>query len=526
MSAGRVICHQCRVPEDEHAERSPACPGEYWVWVQPGEEPSPGQELADLVAAVEQADSLEAAMEILRQHRPPATPMDLALLRERLRPILKRKGAASPARVFDAWLEQCAATPGEGLVGADPDPVSGDVAGAELLDEIRRVLGNYVWAEPEALDACTLWAAWTWVHDVFGVSPLLVVTSPSKRCGKTTLLACLRRLVRRPLATSNVTPAALFRVVEAQQPTLLVDEADSFLGLSDELRNLLNSGWTRDAAFVLRIEGERQREVRRFSTWAPKALAAIGQLPDTIADRAIRIRLRRKPPGSRLARAFEIGAVERDTHGLPARLARWAEAAALELRASDPPMPEELNDRDRENWRPLVAVADACGGHWPARARRAAVALCSEADEEETGVLLLRHARDAFDEKGWPEHLATEELLAALVARDDGPWAGWWAEAVEASRTKGPAAKLGRLLRPFGIRSVQLWIDGRNRRGYARSSFEPHWEAYALSEPPEDARDADNARPQVVPDQGSSVSSESSVFFGGPPDGAAGQEVE
>ena len=70
---------------------------------------------------------------------------------------------------------------------------------------------------------------------------------------------------------------------------MLIDEADSFLRNSDELRGVLNSGHTRDSAFVIRTVGE-DHEPRRFSTWGAKAIALIGKLPDTLADRSIEVR--------------------------------------------------------------------------------------------------------------------------------------------------------------------------------------------------------------------------------------------
>jgi hypothetical protein len=50
--------------------------------------------------------------------------------------------------------------------------------------------------------------------------------TPEKGCGKTTLIDVLACLVWRPLLSANITIAPLFRAVELQQPTLLIDEAD------------------------------------------------------------------------------------------------------------------------------------------------------------------------------------------------------------------------------------------------------------------------------------------------------------
>src|SRR5262249_20113727 len=138
-------------------------------------------------------------------------------------------------------------------------------------------------------------------HSATEVSPILGLSSPEKRCGKTTVLNVLSALVRRPLMASNLTPAGIFRAIERYHCTLLVDEADTFLGEREELVGILNSGHFRRAAVVVRCEGE-QREPRTFSTWAPKAIALIGRLPATLHDRALVLPMRRRSPHERVER--------------------------------------------------------------------------------------------------------------------------------------------------------------------------------------------------------------------------------
>jgi hypothetical protein len=139
-------------------------------------------------------------------------------------------------------------------------------------------------AVPRCADiAAALWTVHAHALEAAGASPLLTLTSPEKRCGKTTMLLLLARLVPRALLSSNISPASLFRIVERYSPTLLVDEADSFLRDNEELRGILNSGHTRDAAFVVRTVGD-EHEPRRFSTWAPKAVALIGRLQSNVVN--------------------------------------------------------------------------------------------------------------------------------------------------------------------------------------------------------------------------------------------------
>jgi putative DNA primase/helicase len=101
----------------------------------------------------------------------------------------------------------------------------------------------------------------------------------------------LYQLSCRPLAAANLTPAVAFRIIEAARPTLLIDETDTFVKENDKLGGVLNSGHTRATAFVIRCQGE-DNQPRCFSTWAAIALAAIGKLPATLADRSIEIKLK------------------------------------------------------------------------------------------------------------------------------------------------------------------------------------------------------------------------------------------
>ena len=137
-----------------------------------------------------------------------------------------------------------------------------------------------------------LWVVHTYLLDCFGISPRLAITSPEKGCGKTTPLDVLSQLVWRPLPTANASAAAIFRVVELQRPTLLIDEADTFLPENEELRGILNSGH-RQGGSVIRTVGE-EFEPRSFSTYSACAIALIGRLPATLADRSVPIELRRR----------------------------------------------------------------------------------------------------------------------------------------------------------------------------------------------------------------------------------------
>ena len=171
----------------------------------------------------------------------------------------------------------------------------------------------------------------------------------------------------------------MFRAVEKWKPTLLIDEADTFLGDKDDLRGVLNSGHNRGSAYVLRSAGE-DFEPRQFCSWAPKAIALIGKLPPKLSSRSIHVRLRRKAQSERVT---ELRA-DRLQHLAPLsqKAARFAADNTIRLHATEPGLPDELYGRTADNWRPLIAIADAAGGKWPERARKIAIELSGRPNEE------------------------------------------------------------------------------------------------------------------------------------------------
>jgi hypothetical protein len=277
-------------------------------------------------------------------------------------------------------------------------------------------------------------------------------------------------LVARPLPTSNATVGAIFRVVETMKPTLLMDEAETFLPENDELRGILNTGH-RKGGSVLRCVGD-DHEPRTFSTWAPAAIAAIGKLPDTIEDRSIGCKMRRRKASERV----ESFRSDRTEHlGVLVRKAmRWAADHDGDLRDADPDV-GELQNRVADNWRPLLAIADVVGGTWPKRLREIVAAAVAARSEQSIKVQLLTDIKAAFETKG-ADKLSSEVLTDFLVKLDDRPWVEW-----KGGRPLTKAG-LGRLLSPFGIGSTPIRFGPDVAKGYHLSAFEDAFARYTPSE--------------------------------------------
>ena len=292
------------------------------------------------------------------------------------------------------------------------EPWDEPVDGADLLADLERVFVRYIYLPKGASVALALWTLHAWTADAGDISPFLVLVSPTKRCGKTNLLIILLYLTPRSELASNISPSALFRYIEEIRPTLLIDEANSFVKDDEEMRGILNSGHTKAAAHVIRnVEVNGEHKPRRFSTWAPKAIATIRALADTLEDRAVVLTLQRKPKGATVERLRKRDNSE--FAELRRKALRWANDNFDRLTDPDPEIPDALNDRAADNWRPLLAIADLAGGDWPTKAREAALILSGE-DVSALNVDLLADIKKAF---GDLDAMTSADLVAALSSR-------------------------------------------------------------------------------------------------------------
>ncbi|MYR94845.1 MULTISPECIES: DUF3631 domain-containing protein [unclassified Streptomyces] len=360
--------------------------------------------------------------------------------------------------------------------------------GEEVLTSLREQILRYVvMPSEEASVAVTLWVAATHLQTAWQHAPRLAVVGPAKRCGKSRLLDVITESVHDPLITVNASAAAVFRSITDTPPTLLVDEADTLFGSAkvaeknEEMRGLLNAGHQRNRP-TLRVSGPNH-EVSKFPTFAMAALAGIGDLPDTIMDRSVVIRMRRRMPGEKVAefRTF------RDTpplHALRERLATWLgplHASAMEL---TPAMPVE--DRAADTWQPLVSVADLAGGMWPSLARNACRVMAKheaeqDQDRSSLGIRLLADVRRAFASEGNPPALRTSRLLDILNQDAETPWPEYTANGLT---PRG----LQILLNEYGISSAPKRFHGNvQARGYTRRHFADAWARYCPEHAPEAA---------------------------------------
>jgi len=409
----------------------------------------------------------------------------------------QRKAAAERLGIRVTELDEAVkaardSSPAESLYAHwDVEPSDQPVDPEGLIADLTARICSPVAMAPEAALVTVLWAILTWVHKQAAIhSPILLVTSPEPNSGKSTLMGVLDYLVHRSLSSVGVTAAALYRSVEKWQPTLLVDEADKLFIKNDDLRQVVNSGWTRGQG-VLRCEGENN-EPRLFSTFCPKAIAMKGmKLPDTTLSRAIVIGMERKGPGEKT-----VNFGYQDDAGFAAlrqRLARYAIDNADALAKADPVQPLGFENRKAANWRLLLAIADTAGKAFGRKARAAAVKISGAVVVSSTAIDLLADIRKILEPKDTQptEAISSAGLAVVLGGDPESQWS-------EFGKARKPITQkqIAALLKPFGIfpRTVHPPKLAADAKGYERAWFRDAWRRYLDPETPPPSPDPEPAK--------------------------------
>lgn len=351
-----------------------------------------------------------------------------------------------------------------------------------LIEEIAETIKTLV-IVPEGTElAIALWIVHTYLidpageHQVFRVSPILAINSPDRQCGKSVLCEVVMNLCPRSKLSMNLTESVLFRSMELEQPTLFIDEADTFINKSrDSLIGILNAGYRPDGS-VDRMGGKNFDEMRSFKVWGAKVIAGIGDLPDTLSSRCIHIRMKRKLPHERVQR---LNTFRRENPDYFIKLCRQLVSLIVDIKGKVDElvvsMPEELDDRQQDNWEPLFKIALACNESLYSRVVGLALTMRSHTPEQiNMGVMLLVDVRLAFDKSGQPR-ISSADLLIALNSDDTRPWLTY------SSGRPMSARQVSELLRPYGIGPRDLRINGPTCKGYERADFEDAFLRY-LSE--------------------------------------------
>lgn len=358
--------------------------------------------------------------------------------------------------------------------GAQALPAAATQNGCSLMSDLVAAVQRHMIVPEASAVLIALWVVFTHLYQRFGIAPYLGVTSPEKRCGKTNLMSFLDRLCSTPYAVSNVSEASIYRRIAKDRPTLLIDEADTFVVKNKAMVGILNSGYKLKMGYVERVD--KNGDSIRMPTFCPKAIAMIGEMPETLKDRCIHIRLERKSPDEKTAMVPEHGPDELSF--LRARLVRWTMDNGDAVACFKPQSLGLNNDRAEDNARPLLAIAAVMGGQWPERAKAAFVAHADADDKTLShGEWLLTDIARAFQISN-RNQLLTMELLRFLNQQEEAPW-----PTLNRGRAMG-ARDLSQMLKQFGISPTQMH-HGKDRvgRGYRREQFTKAFARYVKNKP-------------------------------------------
>ena len=355
--------------------------------------------------------------------------------------------------------------PSVSLVPEEPEPSCVEQEGQRLLEDLATEIHRYLVLPEDGEIVLAVWVLFSHCYEMFLHYPYLAITSPVKGCGKSTVLDVLEQLVPRPLKAEGFSGPAIYRLIEKEGPTLLIDELDTFIRGNDRLRGVLNSGYQRGGKYVC-VVGDNH-EPKAFPTAGPKVLATIGELPATLDDRSIHIRMKRKT-ASDTAEGF---GPSNQAHmlDLKRRCIRWA--SDNRTRLSDAEAENPFDNRKADSWRPLLSIAATVGGPWLEMIVGAAQNLEGRG-ERSLYVDLLADIRTLFDRRNGSA-IRTEVLLEGLKSMKDGPWS----EFSKGKPLTGHA--LARALKGFGIESTRTRLDSTNPVSvYLHRNFTDAWNRY------------------------------------------------
>jgi putative DNA primase/helicase len=352
----------------------------------------------------------------------------------------------------------------------------------EPLADLARYFADYMVLDPRSIFAMAVWvqaAHFIGEGDDKGPwdqFPILVVTSPEKRCGKSTLLDLLLHVTPRAEQFVNPTEASITRRIEKTRPTIIMDEAQSMKRRGSEMSikfgEMLCASVRRDVG-TSKCVGDNN-EPAAFSIYSPKVFAQIGEPDGVLADRCLPIRLERK--GDERRTRFRLREAKERGHAIRDRLHQWKTANAEKIEhfyGAVEPL-GIANDRLADMMTSLQAVVKVAGG----------LALLEEyaktldekdrqAEMNSDGVRLLMAIREVFGSKADDPmaFIQTHKLIDRLCQREEEPWREF-----NRGRPITPE-RLASTLKDYKIHSSRTTIIPQ-QTGYYAGTFHEAWARY------------------------------------------------
>lgn len=325
---------------------------------------------------------------------------------------------------------------------------------------------------PGTVATLALWSIFTYIYPAWDATPYLYVGGPVGS-GKTRIFEVLQRLVFRPLPSSNLTAACLFRTLHDRGGSLLLDEAERLRSAHPDVQETLSillAGYKRGSkASRLEPVGDSYMPVE-FDVFGPKAVACIAGLPPALASRCIPVMMFRADPDSPKPRR-RIDAKPEDWQTLRDDLHVLALEHGpvwLDLAGRDDACPA-MSGRQFELWQPLLALAswiESAGAERLTQiVRDHALSTIAEKQDEEApdqDVILLRILADEVRAGNAP---TPSEILEKAKQEESEMFKKWYATSVTRRFRQYdlPTATKSHGVRRFkGVSLDQLWRIQRN----------------------------------------------------------------
>ncbi len=173
------------------------------------------------------------------------------------------------------------------LEGEEVDPL-------DVYEEILYAFETYIdFPNPAWAKVVSMWTMGTYIYPIFNAYPYLALAG-ERASGKTRTMNVAQKTAFNMIMSSDMTPSVLFRIIEGARCTVGMDEAEMLMGgkqeKDPEIRLILQSGYRKDS-YAWRTEKEGDEYIPKdFGVYAPKMLANIKGIHETLASRCIVIR--------------------------------------------------------------------------------------------------------------------------------------------------------------------------------------------------------------------------------------------
>lgn len=391
---------------------------------------------------------------------------------------MKQKPKNSTSLIISKSLDANNVAPFDGRVDCDL-----------LMNGMISAIKNHVVISDHDALTVALWSINTWCYRDFQRCPLLLINAPERECGKTQLLKVVEKFVFRPMESANITLAALFRLITNFMPTILIDEADTFMEGKTEFAGVVNKGYEQ-GGFVLRVESDgKELTERAYYVYGPKVMAGImleRHLPSATMSRGIQVPMKRKTKDDSVQRLRS--ADPKVFKDLRSQILKFAMDNKDVFSKGWDEMPERLSDRQQDNWEPLLTIAHCLGKEWYRKACEAALQNCEEtAPPKSSSNQLLEDIREvlsSYKEK----YIPSAVLLQMLHEDEDMDWRTY-------NHGKPLSARqLAKFMSAYGIKTKTVRMkEGYTPKGYEVREFADAFARYLPDLP--SAPTSENAKP-------------------------------